>query len=130
MEKKHKLLIVDDDQIAQKTLTKSLERAGFECASAFDVEDGLKQLRELLPDLVILDIVFDYSSGTVFLRDMKKWLQSDAKQPPVLVLSGCNDNGIRYYAMELGAAKYVLKPYEMKDLINMINELIGQSNNS
>ena len=120
-----KLLIVDDDPDLLKMAKKQLEHYGFECRCLTSVETALKTLKDIRPDLILLDLGFTNANGTAFLEHISEWLPSDCKIPPVIVLSGIYDKEVVDYTMERGAAAFVAKPYDISRLIATINQHIS-----
>lgn len=80
-----KVLIVDDDKNAVKFLSVVLEENGYEVAAAYDGKEGLEKIKEVNPDLVILDVMMPKKTGFVLFKQLKK---DDAlKDIPVLMLT-------------------------------------------
>lgn len=121
---KKKILIVDDDQDVQSLLKKRLEFNGFDCTCASTVEAGLKQLKALNPNLVILDLGFRKANGTAFLKSAREWLADDAELPPVLVLSCHNEKEIVDYVLDSGATSFITKPFDTSNLISKVQQHI------
>lgn len=119
-----RILIVDDDPDIQKTLKKRLESHGYQCSSAFNVDDALKQLHTEIPNLVILDLGFQGANGTAFLQNAKQHLPAGSKTPPILILSCYNDKDIVNYALDYGAVGFIAKPYDAKTLIATVNNYL------
>ena len=80
-----KVLIVDDDKNAVKFLSVVLEENGYETAAAYDGSEGLERVKEVNPDLVVLDVMMPKKTGFVLFKQLKK---DDAlKDIPVLMLT-------------------------------------------
>lgn len=120
-----KILIIDDDNDLQSLLRKRLESQGFDCASAMSVEEGLQDLKSVRPDLVILDLGFQGANGTVFLKHAKSWLPPGSKIPPIIVLSCYSDKEIVDYTLDLGAVRFLSKPYDPSTLVSMIHQYVS-----
>lgn len=119
--KKKRLLVVDDDQDLLTIMKKQLRSVGFECLCATTVEEGLKTLKRVCPDLVILDLGFQRTDGTAFLDSARKWLPRDKKMPPVILLTGILDWEVIDYALKKGAVSFVIKPYQITKLVETVN---------
>jgi DNA-binding response OmpR family regulator len=120
-----KIFIVDDDLDTQFLLKKRLSHHGYQCVTFSNVEAALKELRQVNPSLVILDLGFPDVNGTAFLQSAKKWLPDDATVPPVIVLSGYNEKEISDYVLESGAVEFLSKPCNMNTLISKVENYIG-----
>ena len=117
-----KILIVDDDMDLQKVLKKRLEANGFECVSASSVEAGLKELQKAKFSLVLLDLGFQNANGSLFLKCAKNWAVDPADLPPIIVVSGFKDKDIINYVLDLGAVRFLRKPFGPSDLLTVVND--------
>jgi CheY-like chemotaxis protein len=80
-----KVLIVDDDKNAVKFLSVVLEENGYEASAAYDGSEGLEKVKEVMPDLVVLDVMMPKKTGFVLFKQLKR---DDAlKDIPVLMLT-------------------------------------------
>jgi DNA-binding response OmpR family regulator len=123
MERK-KILIIDDDPDILITLKKRLGTQGYECVTVDTVDGGLKQLRELIPDLVVLDLGFPGPNGTAFLENVRNYLPEGLNAPPILVLSCHNDRSVIDFVLSEGAAGFLSKPYDPAALTSTIRGLL------
>lgn len=87
--KKTKLLVIEDDGFVLKALTEGLDRRGFEVHSVSDGADSLKAIKEVMPDLVILDLILPTMSGEEILKAKDK--VKKIKDLPVLILTNKDD---------------------------------------
>lgn len=116
-------MIVEDDEAMQALLRKRLASHGFRCVSVFTVEAALEKIKEVKPDLVLLDLGFKKTDGTAFLENFEQWLGAKKKKlPPVVVISGFKDREIVEYVLNAGAVDFVAKPFEADDLVKTIRE--------
>lgn len=118
MNEKYNILIVDDEEDFRETLVKRLQKRNFQ---AFGAESGTQalQMMEAIPfDVVVLDIKMPGMDGIETLREMKK------KSPltEVILLTGhaSLESGIE--GIELGAFDYLMKPVNLDDLIEKIQQ--------
>lgn len=111
-----RILIVEDDAFIVDALSMVLEEQGFDVSSSVDGEIFQSPIIEH-PDLILLDIRL---SGTD-RRDICKWLKAhpDMKHIPVILISGNRD--IQKIHEECGANDYIVKPFELDDLLNKVN---------
>ncbi|MDJ1304953.1 MAG: response regulator transcription factor [Candidatus Midichloria sp.] len=112
------ILIVDDDFEIRSLLSELLIKNSFIVSTAKDTEEADKLLQLIIFDLIILDVMMPKESGIQFLTRMKK------NQPPIIMLTAMADIDDRINGLELGAADYLAKPFEVKELILRIKNLL------
>lgn len=117
-----RVLVVDDDRVIQQLLEVNLELEGYEVvATASDGKEALEKIRELKPDLVILDIMMPKMDGLEVCRR----LRADPKLadiPVVLLSARAQDMDIRE-GLELGASAYLTKPFDPVELLEVVGRL-------
>ena len=114
-----KLLLIDDDQDVSYSIRRNLESPEIELTTASSGEEGLKVIPQLKPDLVLMDIRMGGINGLETLRRIR---QMDSKQLVILMTAyGTTQTAIE--AMKLGAYDYLLKPFEVAKL----KEVIGNA---
>jgi DNA-binding response OmpR family regulator len=112
-----KILIVDDERIIAKALTRAFEKEGFEVDTAADGQVGLDKILKTNPDLVILDILMPKMSGLEVLEKVRK----KNIQTPVILMTAYGDANTQAKAKELKVAAYVTKPFEnIEDIISLV----------
>jgi len=118
MEKRKKILVIDDDPTITKLLFSRLETYAYDVVTAADGVEGLEKFRQEKPDLIILDIVMPRMDGYNFVLEFKKI--ADLKTTPIIILTVKEDmQGI--FRME-GINDYILKPFLMNDLVKKIDK--------
>ena len=117
MEKFH-LLIVDDDLEIRSLLSKFLIKHEFFVSAAQDTEEADQLMKLLKFDLIILDVMMPKESGISFLSRIKDG------GIPVMMLTAMADVDDRINGLELGAADYLAKPFEVKELILRMRVLL------
>lgn len=80
------VMVIDDDENAVKFLSAVLEENGYETVSASDGREGLEKLQEIVPDLIILDVMMPKRTGFVLFKQLKK--DDRLRDIPVLMLTG------------------------------------------
>jgi DNA-binding response OmpR family regulator len=112
MLKPTRLLVVDDDPGIRSLLAEYLGPREFEVLTVGTGEQALAQLREAVPDVVILDLDLPESPGIEVLAGLK------AAEPalPVLILTGRGDIQTAIRSTELGAFAYLTKPADLGEL--------------
>ncbi len=117
------ILIVDDSDITRDSLTRIFD--DYNCKTE-TCEDGLYGIQKAIthkPDVIILDILMPNLDGIKTLQ-IKKVID-DLKNIPVIILSGNVNKSNMIAAIENGADKVLLKPFNVDELIETINEMLG-----
>jgi chemosensory pili system protein ChpA (sensor histidine kinase/response regulator) len=117
-------LVVDDSLTVRKITTRLLTREGFRVDSAKDGVDALEKMRDLIPDVVLLDVEMPRMDGFELARVMR----SDArlKSVPIIMITSRTADKHRNHAMEIGVNVYLGKPYQEQQLLDSIAEQLGQ----
>ncbi len=121
-EKKHTILVVDDDELLRQMLNDQLEQAGFSVLTASDGEKGLEQLVDNDVSLVLADLVMPEVDGIEFCKRVRA--NADLVSLPIILLTGRSDLGGGVNPFEVGADDYLSKPVDPIELINRIQSHI------
>ncbi len=114
------ILIVDDDSQLLQSFAKLLSGEGYEVRMASTGEAGLQAVKENVPDLVIMDVRMPGLSGIETFRAMH---EIEPKLPVIIMTAfGTTDTAIE--ATKLGAYDYVLKPFEIPDILGLIRKAL------
>jgi chemosensory pili system protein ChpA (sensor histidine kinase/response regulator) len=118
------VLVVDDSLTVRKITTRLLTREGFRVDSAKDGVDALEKMRDLVPDVVLLDVEMPRMDGFELARVMR----SDArlKSVPIIMITSRTADKHRNHALEIGVNVYLGKPYQEQQLLDNIAEQLGQ----
>ncbi len=84
-----KILLVEDSKFLRMATERALARAGYEMSSAGDGEEGLRLAREIVPDLILLDMLLPKISGPEVLAKLKK--DPETRGIPVVALTGLSE---------------------------------------
>ena len=117
------ILVVDDDPVIQKLLAVNFEMEGYIVVTAGDGLEGLAQALEILPDLVLLDVMMPRMDGIDVVRHLKAD-QLTAAIPVILLSARAQAKDIAA-GLEVGADDYVTKPFEPVELLDKVAALIG-----
>ncbi len=101
------ILTVEDDNFFQKFYSRKLEEEGFTVHVASNGREGLEKLKEITPDLILLDLVMPEMDGFTFLTEYAK----TTHKAPILVFSTLGQEEDIARAKELGASDYVNKSF-------------------
>lgn len=116
------ILIVDDSQALTDTLTEYLGRAGFEVRSACDGEAMWQQVRQGMPDLVILDVMLPGDDGFTLCAQLRR-----LSNVPIMMLTAVTEDADRIAGLEIGADDYLTKSFNPRELLARIKALLRRS---
>jgi two-component system phosphate regulon response regulator OmpR len=116
------ILIVDDDDGIRLLVKKYLNENNFLITTAQNAEDATEKVKIIKFDLIILDIMMPGKSGLEFIEENKKKLDT-----PIILLTAKGEADERIKGLEIGADDYLPKPFEPKELILRINNIIKKT---
>ena len=117
-----RVLVVDDEADLIRILEFGLKSMGYAVETASDGQDGLKKARELKPDIILLDLMLPKLDGYKVCRLLK--FDERYKNIPIIILSARTQEGDQALAMEMGANRFVTKPYEFTEILSHIETLL------
>jgi DNA-binding response OmpR family regulator len=117
-----RVLVVDDEPTVREVVVGYLRRDGHEVCEAGDGESALRLLRNVSPDLVVLDLMLPGASGFDLLRHVRA--TSDV---PVIMLTARSEEEDRIAGLELGADDYVVKPFSPRELAARVNGVLRRA---
>ena len=116
------ILVVDDDDGIRSLVKKYLIENNYLVTTADSAEDAVEKIKIIQFDLIILDIMMPGKSGLEFIKDNKKKLIT-----PIILLTAKGEPGERIEGLEIGADDYLPKPFEPKELILRIQNIIKKT---
>ncbi len=120
-----KILIVDDEQDIVESLKFILEVSGYTCYCAYNGEDGLRLAKELMPDLIILDVMMPKINGYKISRLLK--YDNKYKDIPIIMLTARSQTEDKLIGEETGVNEYMTKPFELDQIVKKVEEYIGSA---
>lgn len=117
-----KILIVDDEQDIVESLKFVLESSDYSCYTAFNGEDGLKLAKELIPDLIILDVMMPKINGYKISRLLK--YDSKYKNIPILMITARSQEEDKLIGEETGADEYITKPFDLDNVLKIVDKYL------
>lgn len=118
-----KILLIEDEELIIKLLSKKLDAAGYDVALAMNGQEGIEKMRENMPDLVLLDIVMPRMGGFEVMAEMKK--DEKLAKIPVIIISNSGQPLELERAKELGAADWLVKTeFDPKEVAEKIQKYI------
>ena len=119
------ILIIDDDKKLNLLLEEYLSDFGFHVVSEVHPVNGLKKLKKLSPDMVILDIMLPDKNGF----ELCKTIRNESKVP-IIMLTARGELMDKVVGLELGADDYIPKPFEPRELVARIQSVLRRSSRS
>ena len=116
------ILVVDDDDGIRTLVKKYLSENDFLVTTADSSEDAFEKIKLIEFDLIILDIMMPGKSGLEFIEENKKKLET-----PIILLTAKGQPNERIEGLEIGADDYLPKPFEPKELILRIQNILDKT---
>jgi two-component system phosphate regulon response regulator OmpR len=126
MKKILKILVIDDDTRLRNLLGKFLTENGFETALAKDTEEAKLFLNAQKFDLLIVDVMLPNQNGIEFTHNFRLSLNTT----PIIILTARGEQDDRIKGLEVGADDYMPKPFEPKELLLRINNILKRTQNN
>jgi CheY-like chemotaxis protein len=120
------LLLIDDDEDDQEIFMTAASEASHRvnCIALFDAREALQKLsdRELIPDVIFLDLNMPIMNGQQFLVEIKK--QHELRHIPVIIFSTSSNRNTITTMKELGATDFITKPSLYDELVNILKQML------
>ena len=116
------ILVVDDDNRIRELVKEYLEKNQFLVTTAKNAEDAKKKLEILKFDILVLDIMMPGESGLTLTKEVKK-----NNHTPIILLTAKGETKDRIEGLELGADDYLGKPFEPKELLLRIKNILNKT---
>ncbi len=117
-----KILVVEDDHNISDLIRMYLEKEGFEVYTAFDGGKAVELFRSMNPDMVLLDIMLPVMDGWSVCAKIR-----ETSRTPIIMITAKSEVFDRIQGLEMGADDYIVKPFEMKELIARINAVLRRT---
>ncbi len=114
-----KILLIEDDTNICDLVKLRLEDEGYDVKTALDGVEGMNYFKVFEPDIVLLDIMLPKKDGWQVCREIR-----EISNKPIIVTSAKNEVFDKVLALELGADDYIVKPYNVKELIARIKAIL------
>jgi diguanylate cyclase (GGDEF)-like protein/PAS domain S-box-containing protein len=121
----YRILVVDDDAGGRRLVGATLLRAGFQIAEAADGAQALASMRELLPDLVLMDVSMPVMDGFTCCAELRKL--PGGQRVPVVMMTGLDDVQSIERAFEVGATDFITKPINWPILSHRVRYMLRAS---
>ncbi len=117
-----KILIIEDEQIVAKELCELLNSSGYESIVLENFQEAKKEIFNISPDLVLLDINIPYKNGELLLQELRR-----ESSVPVIMVTSRNNETDEVLSMSYGADDYITKPYNPNILLLRIGAVLKRT---
>ena len=117
------VLIVDDSPTEQHVFCKALERHGYETVVASDGEEAIATAEQVRPEVIVMDVVMPGMNGFQATRRLSR--NPITAEIPVVIVSAKGQETDRIWGLRQGAAQYLVKPIDIKDLVAAVEAALG-----
>lgn len=123
-----KILIIEDDSFLSEMYSTKLIQEGFETEIAVDGKQGINKIKDIKPDLVLLDIVLPKMDGFEILESIKK--DPEFKNIPIILLTNLGQKNEIEKGLSLGADEYIIKAhFTPTAVVAKVKEILKSKNN-
>ena len=117
------ILVVDDSPPERHILLEILTKSGYKVLTAASGEEVVAMTKELMPDLILMDVVMPGQDGFNATRTISRGAAT--KHIPIIICSTKGQETDKIWGMRQGAKDYIVKPADERDLIDRINRVLG-----
>lgn len=117
-----KILIVEDEPAIQELLAFNITQAGFRVLRAEDAESAWLQIRQDLPDLILLDWMLPNTSGPLLAKQFRG--EASTSNIPIIILTARGEEHDKILGLESGADDYITKPFSPRELMARIRAIL------
>jgi CheY-like chemotaxis protein len=121
------VLLVDDDNTVLMTIGVRLKHMGYTVYTAKDAVNAVSSVRKHSPDIVVLDISLPAGDGFLVADRLQNLVASGAT--PIIFITASENPGLRQRAAKLGAAAFLLKPFDATTLADAIETALSPGDN-
>ncbi|MBI5964848.1 MAG: response regulator transcription factor [Chloroflexi bacterium] len=119
---RRRILVVDDEERMVRFIRMNLEHDGFQVSEAFNGRQAIQKLRDVTPDLILLDIMMPDLDGFEVLETLR-----EISNVPVIMLTAKGEEDDRVRGLERGADDYVTKPFSPRELVSRVKAVLRRT---
>ena len=119
---RRRILVVDDEERMVRFIRMNLEHDGFQVSEAFNGKQAIQKIRDVTPDLILLDVMMPDLDGFEVLETVR-----EVSQVPVIMLTAKGEEDDRVRGLELGADDYVTKPFSPRELVSRVKAVLRRT---
>ncbi len=118
------IVLVEDNRTICENTSEILEMEGYTVITAKNGKEGFQKIKNILPDLIICDILMPIMNGLDLLTNLGRY--PDLKNIPLIFYSAKSEKKDIQHGMDLGAFDYIVKPSDLSDLLASIRKCLFQ----
>jgi two-component system KDP operon response regulator KdpE len=119
---RRRILVVDDEERMVRFIRLNLEHDGFLVSEAFNGKQAVQRLRDVSPDLILLDVMMPDLDGFEVLQ-----MTREISNVPVIMLTAKGEEDDRIRGLELGADDYITKPFNPRELVSRVKAVLRRT---
>jgi len=119
---RRRILVVDDEERMVRFIRMNLEHDGFQVVEAFNGKQAIQKLRDVTPDLILLDVMMPDLDGFEVLETVR-----EITNVPVIMLTAKGEEDDRVRGLEHGADDYVTKPFSPRELVSRVKAVLRRT---
>jgi DNA-binding response OmpR family regulator len=123
-----KILVVDDEPNVIRSLTFVLEKEGYDVSSATNGEEAMQKIRQSKPNLMFLDVMMPKKNGYEVCQEVKG--DSGLSDIHIIMLTAKGQQADREKGLNAGADEFMTKPFSLMAVVDKVNEILGDGNES
>ena len=117
-----KVLVVDDSPTELRMVLEALKDKGHDISTAVDGEEALKKAAEVMPKVMVLDIILPKKNGFQVCRQLKT--SPETKEIKIILLSSKSQDSDRFWGLKQGADAYMTKPFDLEELSKTVDSML------
>ena len=117
-----KIVVIEDDPLIRKLIAQTLLRAGYEVLTANDGSEGLRVIKETLPNLVVLDISMPGLDGYQVCQYLRR--DPTTATLPIIMVTAMARPSDQRRGFDIGADDYLPKPFALTELVTRVQSLL------
>ena len=119
---RRRILVVDDEERMIRFIRMNLEHDGYQVAEAFNGKQAIQRIRDVTPDLILLDVMMPDLDGFEVLEAIREF-----SNVPVIMLTAKGEEDDRVRGLEHGADDYIIKPFSPRELVSRVKAVMRRT---
>lgn len=119
---RRRILVVDDEERMVRFIRMNLEHDGFQVSEAFNGKQAIQKMRDVTPDIILLDVMMPDLDGFEVLETVREF-----SNVPVIMLTAKGEEDDRVRGLEHGADDYITKPFSPRELVSRIKAVLRRT---
>ena len=119
---RRRILVVDDEERMVRFIRMNLEHDGFQVSEAFNGKQAIQKMRDVTPDLILLDVMMPDLDGFEVLETIR-----EISNVPVIMLTAKGEEDDRVRGLEHGADDYIIKPFSTRELVSRVKAVLRRT---